>query len=113
MDRIIDYPHLIQNIDEMINTLEYDSSRSGGKTKLNCDKLVNLYSLRERYSKVIEKKNSKYRTMGKKGKDRRESTEKKYSYRYIGSTSILKFYMLCGTFVAALWWGLAILLVTL
>jgi len=59
MDRIIDYPHLIQNIDEMINTLEYDSSRSGGKTKLNCDKLVNLYSLKERYSKVIEKKNSK------------------------------------------------------
>ena len=27
--------------------------------------------------------------------------------------SILKFYRLCGTFVAALWWGLAILLVAL
>ena len=35
----------------------------------------------------IEKKNFKYRTMGKKGKDRRESIGKKYSYRYIGSRS--------------------------
>ena len=56
MDRIIDYPHLIQNINEMINTLEYDSSRSGGKTKLNCDRLYYLYSLRERYSKVLEER---------------------------------------------------------
>ena len=66
MDRIIDYPHLIQNINEMINTLEYDSSRSGGKTKLNCDKLYYLYSLRERYSKVLEEKNSKKSTIKKK-----------------------------------------------
>ena len=65
MDRIIDYPHLIQNIDEMINTLEYDSSRSGGKTKLNCDKLYYLYSLKERYSKIIEQ-NSKKPTTKKK-----------------------------------------------
>ena len=65
MDRIIDYPHLIQNINEMINTLEYDSSRSGGKTKLNCDKLYYLYSLKERYSKVIEQ-NSKKSTTKKK-----------------------------------------------
>ena len=66
MDRIIDYPHLIQNINEMINTLEYDSSRSGGKTKLNCDRLYYLYSLRERYSKVLEEKNSKKSTIKKK-----------------------------------------------
>ena len=65
MDRIIDYPHLIRNIDDMINTLEYDSSRSGGKTKLNCDKLYYLYALRERYSKVIEQ-NSKKSTTKKK-----------------------------------------------
>lgn len=65
MDRIIDYPHLILNIDDMINTLEYDSSRSGGKTKLNCDKLYYLYSLKERYSKVIEQ-NSKKSTTKKK-----------------------------------------------
>jgi len=38
--REIDYDKLLQNIEEMINTLEYDSSRSGGKTKLNCDKLT-------------------------------------------------------------------------
>ncbi len=66
MDRIIDYPHLIQNINEMINTLEYDSSRSGGKTKLNCDRLYYLYSLKERYSKVLEEKNSKKSTTKKK-----------------------------------------------
>ena len=49
----------------MINTLEYDSSRSGGKTKLNCDKLHYMYALKERYSKVIEK-NSKKSTTKKK-----------------------------------------------
>ena len=59
MDRIIDYPHLINNLNEMINTLEYDSSRSGGKTKLNCDKLYYMYALKERYSKAILEKNSK------------------------------------------------------
>lgn len=65
MDRIIDYPHLISNLNEMINTLEYDSSRSGGKTKLNCDKLYYMYALKERYSKVLEK-NSKKPTTKKK-----------------------------------------------
>ena len=65
MSRTIDYLHLIQNLDEMINTLEYDSSRSGGKAKLNCDRLYYLYSLKERYSKVIEK-NSKKPTIKKK-----------------------------------------------
>ena len=65
MDRIIDYPHLINNLNEMINTLEYDSSRSGGKTKLNCDKLYYMHALKERYSKVIEK-NSKKPTIKKK-----------------------------------------------
>ena len=44
-NREIDYDKLLENINEMINTLEYDSSRSGGKTKLNCDKLFYLYSL--------------------------------------------------------------------
>ena len=66
MDRIIDYTHLINNLNEMINTLEYDSSRSGGKAKLNCDKLYYLYSLKERYSKVLEEKNSKKPTTKKK-----------------------------------------------
>ena len=49
----------------MINTLEYVSSRSGGKTKLNCDKLYYLYSLKETYSKVIEQ-NSKNSNTKKK-----------------------------------------------
>ena len=66
MSRTIDYPHLVQNLDEMINTLEYDSSRSGGKAKLNCDRLYYLYSLKERYSNVIEQ-NSKKPTTKKKG----------------------------------------------
>ena len=65
MSRIIDYSHLINNLNEMINTLEYDSSRSGGKTKLNCDKLYYMYALKERNSKVIEK-NSKKSTTKKK-----------------------------------------------
>tara|TARA_R110002153_G_scaffold272091_1_gene440391 strand:- start:488 stop:697 length:210 start_codon:yes stop_codon:yes gene_type:complete len=65
MSRTIDYPHLVQNLDEMINTLEYDSSRSGGKAKLNCDKLYYMYALKERYSEVIEK-NSKKSTTKKK-----------------------------------------------
>jgi len=56
MDRIIDYPHLINNLNEMINTLEYDSSRSGGKTKLNCDKLYYLYSLQQRYNSLLKPK---------------------------------------------------------
>mgnify|MGYP003114136691 FL=1 len=55
-NREIDYGKLLQNIDEMINTLEYDSSRSGGKTKLNCDKLYYLYSLQQRYNSLLKPK---------------------------------------------------------
>jgi hypothetical protein len=51
--REINYEHLAKNIEEMINTLEYDSSRSAGKTKLNSDKLIDLYALQERYSKMM------------------------------------------------------------
>ena len=54
--RKIEYDKLLQNIDEMINTLEYDSSRSGGKTKLNCDKLYYLYSLQQRYNSLLRPK---------------------------------------------------------
>jgi|TARA_R100000479_G_C6317148_1_gene176269 hypothetical protein len=54
--REIEYDKLLQNIDEMINTLEYDSSRSGGKTKLNCDKLYYLYSLQQRYNSLLKPK---------------------------------------------------------
>ena len=55
-NREIDYDKLLENIKEMINTLEYDSSRSGGKTKLNCDKLYYLYSLQQRYHSLLKPK---------------------------------------------------------
>jgi hypothetical protein len=54
--REIDYDKLLENINEMINTLEYDSSRSGGKAKLNCDKLYYLYSLQQRYNSLLRPK---------------------------------------------------------
>jgi len=56
VNREIDYNKLLQNIGEMINTLEYDSSRSGGKTKLNCDRLYYLYSLQQRYNSLLKPK---------------------------------------------------------
>ena len=54
--REINYDKLLENINEMINTLEYDSSRSGGKTKLNCDRLYYLYSLQQRYNSLLKPK---------------------------------------------------------
>ena len=65
MQREIDYNRLLANVNEMINTLEYDSMRSGGKTKLNCDRLYYLYYMEEKYSKMLEK-NSKKSTTKKK-----------------------------------------------
>ena len=65
MQREIDYKKLLENTREMINTLEYDAMRSGGKTKLNCDRLFYLYSQRDRYSEMLEK-NSKKSTTKKK-----------------------------------------------
>jgi len=56
--REINKTELLYNIETMINTLEYDSMRSAGKTKVNCGLLVSLYSLKEIYEKEI-KKNSK------------------------------------------------------
>ena len=41
--REIDYNKLLQNVDEMINVLEYDSSRSVGKAKINAKTLINLF----------------------------------------------------------------------
>lgn len=54
--RAIDIEALLSNYDEMINTLEYDSMRSAGKAKVNAEKLVNLYTLKERYTKVLNSK---------------------------------------------------------
>tara|TARA_B100000287_G_C20532566_1_gene741474 strand:+ start:603 stop:809 length:207 start_codon:yes stop_codon:yes gene_type:complete len=65
MQRDIDYEKLLYNTREMINTLEYDAMRSGGKTKLNCDKLYYLYFLEEKYSKMLEKNSKKPTTKNK------------------------------------------------
>ena len=59
MQREIDYEKLLYNTKEMINALEYDAMRSGGKTKLNCDRLFYLYSQKDRYSKMLEKNSKK------------------------------------------------------
>lgn len=40
---------LLDNINQMINALEYDSMRSGGKCKINAGTLVDLYNLRKIY----------------------------------------------------------------
>ena len=46
----INYEHLIANIKEMINLLEYDSMRSAGKAKMNAGQLEALYNLIDRYN---------------------------------------------------------------
>jgi len=55
--REINKSELLYNIDNMINTLEYDSMRSPGKCKINASLLVNLYALKDIYLKEL--KNSK------------------------------------------------------
>lgn len=54
--RAIDIEALLNNYDEMINTLEYDSMRSAGKAKVNAEKLIHLHTLKERYTKVLNSK---------------------------------------------------------
>ena len=48
----IDYDKLIKNIDQMINLLEYDSTRSDGKSKLNSQHLHSLYFLKDKYENL-------------------------------------------------------------
>ena len=45
----IDYEQLVENLKNMINLLEYDSMRSPGKAKLNCNQLEAMYGLLDRY----------------------------------------------------------------
>ena len=52
----VDYDKLYENLIKMINLLEYDSMRSSGKTKLNSQHLHSMYELKDRYSKMISKK---------------------------------------------------------
>ena len=51
--RLIDYAQLTKNYETMIDTLEYDSMRSGGKAKLNSTDLTNMHNLVERYQKEL------------------------------------------------------------
>jgi hypothetical protein len=51
MKRIIDKEKMLSNIKDMISTLEYDASRSPGKSKMNAQNLYYLYKLVEIYSK--------------------------------------------------------------
>ena len=55
--REVNKTEVLFNIETMINTLEYDSMRSPGKTKINAGLLVNLYTLKDIYIKEL--KNSK------------------------------------------------------
>ena len=50
--RNVNYTELKENINNMINLLEYDSMRSAGKAKINADTLVNLYTLKNLYSQA-------------------------------------------------------------
>lgn len=50
----IDYEQLVANLKNMINLLEYDSMRSPGKAKLNCNQLEAMYSLLGRYASKQE-----------------------------------------------------------
>lgn len=46
----IDYDKLLENIESMISLLEYDAMRGSGKAKLNAGNIVDLYSLKDRYT---------------------------------------------------------------
>ena len=45
----IDYAVLLDNVNKMINLLEFDAMRSSGKAKLNSGHLDALYNLKDRY----------------------------------------------------------------
>ena len=65
--REIDYNKLLQNVDEMINVLEYDSSRSTGKAKINAQTLINLFTLKEVFTKKNSKKTTPKKEVGNDG----------------------------------------------
>jgi hypothetical protein len=53
--RNIDYDLIINNLQEMINALEYDSMRSSGKAKVNSPQLETLYNMKDRYEAMVSK----------------------------------------------------------
>ena len=52
--RDIDYKILIENIDEMITLMEFDSMRSAGKCRLNAPTIESLYNLKDRYGAMVQ-----------------------------------------------------------
>ena len=52
----INYEDLKENLNKMINLLEYDGMRSPGKMKLNSQHLHSLYFLLDRYESLSKKK---------------------------------------------------------
>ncbi len=61
----INYEQLITNYNQMINTLEYDSMRSGGKAKLNADTLNSLYSMKAMYELKLKPAKQEVKKNGK------------------------------------------------
>ena len=61
--REIDTIALLDNVELMINTLQYDSMRSAGKTKMNAPALVSLYKANfKSYTKEGGSIDGKYRS---------------------------------------------------
>ena len=51
--REIDYEKLLANVKEMINTLEFDSMRSGGKCKINAQTMHYMLELEKHYQTKV------------------------------------------------------------
>ena len=66
MERRVDYKMLSDNLDSMIEVLEYDAMRSPGKAKMNSQHLHSLYFLKDRYEEKMKVK-SKPKSPKKEG----------------------------------------------
>ena len=55
MTQPTNYEKVLNNIDTMVNLLEYDSERSPGKMKLNSQHLHSLLWLRQHYEEKVKK----------------------------------------------------------
>ena len=56
MNHQVDYYKLINNMESMINLLEFDAMRSSGKAKLNSQHLHSLYFLVDKYKAKMASK---------------------------------------------------------
>lgn len=54
-NREIDYDALIENYEHMINTMEYDSMRSGGKARMNAQTLYYMMQMKMHYESLKKK----------------------------------------------------------